>query len=267
MSGGQTRDVRMTQLERCDWAVTAGGVWDSAETLWPFLSEQTNHVAAARAMRWDGLLPAHASVLDLGCGAGWMTALLTRDERIARVVAWDSSPHLLGSVLPRMVELAGGHIDKVQRTCGDFIPLLLEEPVDAVVMSSAFHHAEDPDALLAEIRRGLAPGGVLVLLNETPWHPFWLFAFASRHYASTLLGLVGLPRPRAVGALSRDGALYDPVLGDRAYTMRGWRRIADRNGWSLEARDSGLPPYPATFRRRGFLEPNLHHLILRPDPR
>lgn len=265
MSASQVRDIRMAQLERADWAVSAGGVWASADMLWAFMSEQTNHVRAARQMTWSELVPDGAFVLDLGCGAGWITALLTAQPQIARVLAWDSSPHLLGELLPRMFELAGGDIDKVERVCGDFLPLSLKEPVDVVVMGSAFHHAGDPDALLAELRRALAPGGVLVLLNETPWHPVRMLAFATRHYLSAALGLTGLPRPAAVGALTVDGALYDPVLGDRAYTMRGWRRIATRNGWSLQGHSTGLPPYPATYRRRGLLEPDLHHLILRPE--
>lgn len=266
MSAPQVRDIRLMQLERLDWAATAGGVWRSAETLWPFLCEHTNIVRAAREMRWDDLLPGQATALDLGCGSGWLTALLTAQPNVAHVVAWDSSPHLLTHVLPAMIELAGGDIAKVECVCGDFIPLHVDEPVDAVVMSSAFHHAEDPDALLAEIRGVLAPAGALVLLNETPWHPISLFAFATRHYLSTLIGLVGRRRIRAVGALTRDGALYDPVLGDRAYTMRGWQRIAARNGWSLEVRPSGLPSYPSSFRRRGRLEGELQHLVLRPQP-
>jgi SAM-dependent methyltransferase len=265
VTAAQLRDVRMAQLERQDWAVTAGGVWSSAETLWPFLTQSTNIVRAAEAMRWDELLSERATVLDLACGSGWLAALLSAQPGVARVLAWDSSPHLLTEVLPAMVPLAGGEPAKIERFCGDFLPLLLDDgAVDAVVMSSAFHHSAEPDALLREIRRVLAPGGPLVLLNETPWHPLGLLAFATRHYLSTVLGLAGLPRPRAVGALTQDGALYDPGLGDRAYTMRGWRRIAHRNGWSLEPRPTGLPSYPATFRKRAFLEPELHHLILRP---
>jgi SAM-dependent methyltransferase len=266
MSQTELRDVRMAQLEDSDWSAAASGPWQSADELWPFLRDQTNHVRAARAMAWDELLPEHASVLDLGCGSGWLTALLTCDPRVEKVFAWDSSPHLLTRVLPRMIELVGGDIAKTQRICGDFIPLLIDDgAIDVVVMSSAFHHAEDPDALLTELRRVLTRDGVVVLLNETPWRPLRMLAFATRHFVATGLGLVGLPGPRAPGALTQDGALYDPALGDRAYTMRAWRRIAARNGWSLCEVCSGLPPYPPHQRRRAFLEPDLHHLILRPQ--
>lgn len=266
MSSASVRDVRMAQLERSDWAPAAGGAWGSAETLWPFLSQKTNIVRGAATISWDELLTERATVLDLACGSGWLSGMLSVQPRVERVLAWDSSAHLLGEVLPRMVALVGGDMAKVERVCGDFVPLLLDDGcVDAVVMSSAFHHAEAPDALLAEVRRVLAPGGPLVLLNETPWHPLRLLSFATRHYLSCVLGLTGLPRPRAVGALTQDGVLYDPALGDRAYTMRGWRRIADRGGWSLEARATGLPSYPRDFRRRRVLEPELQHLILRPD--
>ena len=265
MSAGQLRDVRLPQLAHQDWAAAAGDLWSSADTLWPFLSQKTNHVRAAQMVRWDDLLPADARVLDLACGSGWLSALLSAEPRVANVLAWDASPHLLAELLPRMVDLTGGDMAKIAPVCGDFTPLLLDDgAIDAVIMCSAFHHAESPDALLGEVRRVLTPAGVLVLLNETPWSPIRLFAFATRHYLSTVLGLVGLPGPRAPGALTQDGALYDAALGDRAYTLRGWRRIAARNGWSLETRPTGLAPYAAGFRPQAFLEPDLTHLIMRP---
>lgn len=265
MSVKQLRDVRIPQLAQQDWAAAAGDVWSSADTLWPFLSEKTNHVRAARMVRWSDLLPEDATVLDLACGSGWLAGLLSAQPRVASVLAWDSSPHLLSELLPPMVDLAGGDMAKIEPVCGDFTPLLLDDDsIDAVVMSSAFHHAASPDVLLAEVRRVLHPAGVLVLLNETPWYPIRLFVFATRHYLSTVLGLVGLPGPKAPGALTGDGALYDIDLGDRAYTLRSWGRIAARNGWSMQVLATGLPPYPAHFRRRAFLEPDLTHLVMRP---
>jgi hypothetical protein len=67
----------------------------------------------------------------------------------------------------------------------------------------------------------------------------------------------------APGALTADGALYDDVLGDRAYTMRSWRRIARRNDFSLEVLRTGLMSYPVHQRKSHALEPELHHFVLR----
>ena len=49
------------------------------------------------------------------------------------------SPALLEDVLPGMVDMMGGDLDKVERVCGRFAPIVLEDDaVDLVVMSSAF---------------------------------------------------------------------------------------------------------------------------------
>jgi SAM-dependent methyltransferase len=258
------KDVRLEQRRRRDWAVSASGPWASADTLWPHLQEHTNIVDAARQVDWSALLPEGATVLDLGCGSGWLTGLLSVEPCVERVIAWDSSVHLLGEVLPRMVELAGGDLAKVEQVCGDFLPLVLEDgSVDAVVMSSAFHHADDPHALLAELVRVVAPGGPIVLLNETPWHPLAMLSFAGRHFLATATHLLGRRLVTATGALTEDGVLYDAVLGDRAYTMRRWQEIADRARCSLEVRSTGLPSYPAAVRKKHPLEPVLHHFVLR----
>jgi SAM-dependent methyltransferase len=262
------RDVRLEQRALSDWAVSASGPWAAADTLWPHLQQRTNIVAAARQVRWSELVPSGATVLDLGCGSGWLTGLLTQEPEVDRVIAWDGSPHLLREVLPRMVELTGGDVAKVEAVCGDFTPLVLDaDAVDAVVMSSAFHHADDPHALLRELVRVVRPGGAVVLLNETPWHPLGMLAFAGRHFVAAVSGLIGRRVVAAPGALTADGALYDPELGDRAYTMRAWRRIAAQGGCSLDVLETGLPSYPESERRKLPLEPDLAHLVLRPTAR
>jgi ubiquinone/menaquinone biosynthesis C-methylase UbiE len=86
--------------------------------------------------------------------------MLTKNPRIDKVIAWDLSPALLGEVLPSMVGLVGGDLEKIERVCGRFTPLMLDDhSTDLVVMSSAFHHELDPDALLQELVRVVRPRG------------------------------------------------------------------------------------------------------------
>jgi len=255
------RDLRGAQAARNDWAIASS--WVDAASVWEHLRCNTNIVRATQVLDWNALCPPNATVLDLGCGSGWLTAMLSSEPNVQRVVAWDSSSSLLTNVLPETVRLVGGEPEKIEAVCGDFAPLLLEDgTIDVVVMSSAFHHADRPERLLADLARVISPRGRVALLNETPWHPLAFLGFATRTYAAALAGLL---RPvRRTGHLGSDYVLYDDDLGDRAYTLRTWRRLLNDAGWSMQIIDTGMPSYPERFRPRGRFEPNLFHFILRP---
>jgi ubiquinone/menaquinone biosynthesis C-methylase UbiE len=255
------KDVRLEQAAQGDWASAAA--WGDGDAIWDHLTRNTNMVKAVGCLDWSSLCPPGSRVLDLGCGSGWLAALLTREPSVELVLAWDSSPRLLNDALPRVFELAGGDLDKVEPVCGDFVPLLIDDAsIDVVAMSSAFHHAQQPDRLLAELERVLSPGGTVALVNETPWPRLGMLGFATRMYAATVANLLGGSFGRA-GHLGAEHVLYDDALGDRGYTLGAWRRMAARAGFSMTVVDSGLPSYPLHQRPRGRLEPNLTHLLLR----
>jgi SAM-dependent methyltransferase len=263
---GDLRDVRLEQAAARDWSHAAGTEWTDAERIWEHMSRNTNHPAAASQIDWARLCPPRAGVLDLGCGSGWLTAMITRQPNVERVVAWDLSEHLLHNVLPQMLTLLDGDPGKIHPVCGEFVPLLLDrDSIDLAVMGSAFHHCADPDALLADLRRVVKDSGAVLLVNETPWRAVNLIWFDVRliaaHISQNLLG-GGL---RCPGQIADDHVVYDPALGDRAYTMRGWRSLMRRAGWRLEVLETGLSSYPASFRRDSPFEPPLTHLLLRPS--
>jgi SAM-dependent methyltransferase len=260
------RDVRLEQLNRGDWALTAAGAWSDPRELIAHLRDNTNYFPAVDTLDWRSLCGEGARVLDLGCGSGWLTALLTREPQVREVVAWDSSQRLVGELLPATVDLIGGDMRKVDPVCGEFVPLLIEDgSIDLAVMSSAFHHSDRPDELLDELRRVLRPGACLVLLNETPWHRLAMAAFSLRTAGAALVNLLGSrPRLRHPGHLAADHVLYDSQLGDRAMTLPQWRDLARRCGWSISRRDTGLPSYQGHFRPRARFEPNLTHFVMRP---
>ncbi len=264
--GGEVRDVRLEQLAQRDWALAADETWGDPSALLSHLRDNTNHFAAFELIDWRGLCGERASVIDMGCGAGWLTARLTREPWVARVIAWDSSPRLLGEMLPATVELMDGDLDKVEPVCGEFVPLQLEDgSLDLAVMSSAFHHCETPVELLDELRRVLRPGASLVLLNETPWPRLAMLSFSLRTAGAALANLAGRrARFERQGHLGADHILYDDQLGDRAMTLSQWRGLAARAGWSLERIDTGLPPYRPHFRAPGRLGSKLTNFVLRP---
>jgi SAM-dependent methyltransferase len=266
MDKARVRDVRLEQSERSDWALAAAGVWSEPSALLAHMRDNTHHLDAVELIDWDELSGRDSRYLDLGCGAGWLTAMLSRRPRVASVVAWDSSPHLIGKMLPDTIDLLEGDSAKVEPVCGEFVPLLVDTgSIDVAVMSSAFHHADQPQKLLDELRRVLVPGGTLVLLNETPWHRLAMLTFTLRTSAAALANLASRrSRVRREGHLAADHALYDAELGDRARTIAQWRALAGDAGWSLARIDTGLPPYREGYRPRGRLDSNLTHFVMRP---
>jgi ArsR family transcriptional regulator len=94
---------------------------------------------------------------DLGCGPGELVARLAETAR--QVIGVDGSP--------RMLELAAARLadrPNVSLRLGELEHLPLREgEAQAVTLSLVLHHVNDPQAALAEARRVLAPGGVLLV--------------------------------------------------------------------------------------------------------
>jgi SAM-dependent methyltransferase len=108
------------------------------------------------------------SVVDLGAGTGAGSRLLRQRYPDAAVTCVDNDP--------QMIELLRGQgFAVVEADLDDGFPALAgslvtadaaaEAPVDLVWASSSLHHVAHPARLLSGVRRALAPGGVLVVVE------------------------------------------------------------------------------------------------------
>lgn len=207
------------------------------------VGETCNYIAACELVPWENYLPSNAKVLDMGCGGGWLSAMLSRVDSVETIYALDSSQHFLQSLLPQVMALMEGNQFKLVEIEGLFQPLLFDDAhLDVVVASSALHHADNLESVLKEIRRTLKPGGLLFVLNETPWPGY-------RHLLSVLAASVrtlrdlSLQRYRPVSpSVSASGYLYDPALGDRDYPVWYWKEALRASGFVIECvMDTGMP--------------------------
>jgi len=223
------------------------------------LCEQCNYLDAVKIIDWESCLGADASVLDLGCGGGWLTAYLSAFDYVNNIYAVDSSHYFISEMLPQVVELMGGKLDKVKPVEGFFTPLLFQDGLlDAVVASSALHHADNLEGVLTEIRRVLKKDGVLIILNETPStryrHVYSLSKAFVRMFLNTLFKKYKSTSPY----ISSSGYLYDPLLGDKDYPAWYWSEAIRQSGFKLvETVDSGLPTV------KGVPGAHLTHFICR----
>lgn len=118
------------------------------------------------------------SVLDLGCGFGWFCRW-AREEGAARVLGVDVSEKMLARAR------AAGRDPAIFYVRADLEQLSLpSRSFDLIYSSLALHYVRDLDRLMAEVHRGLIPGGGLVFSVE---HPIFT-APADPHWSTDAAG-------------------------------------------------------------------------------
>jgi 2-polyprenyl-3-methyl-5-hydroxy-6-metoxy-1,4-benzoquinol methylase len=126
-------------------------------------------------------LHAGSSLVELGCGSGWMTRFAARHG--VKAEGYDISPE--------MIEIARQEAARegleVVFEAGDYEQLDLGRRFDACLIYDALHHSAQPELVLAAARRALKPGG-RVLLVEPNWKHRFQGREASDVYGTTELG-------------------------------------------------------------------------------
>jgi 2-polyprenyl-3-methyl-5-hydroxy-6-metoxy-1,4-benzoquinol methylase len=129
------------------------------------------------------LLELHAgvSLVELGCGSGWMTRLTARQGVHAE--GYDISPE--------MIEIAREEAERegldVTFDAGDYEELDLGHRFDTCLLYDALHHSPRADLVFASARRALKPGGRL-LLAEPNWKHRYQGRRAAEEYGVTEFG-------------------------------------------------------------------------------
>jgi ubiquinone/menaquinone biosynthesis C-methylase UbiE len=111
-----------------------------------------------RVLEEAGIKPGNR-VLDYGCGPGaYIADAAEMAGESGRVYALDMHPLALKRV-QRIAERRG--LTNVETICSDCYTDLPDGSVDVVLLHDVFHMLSEPQAVLAELRRVLKPGGVL----------------------------------------------------------------------------------------------------------
>lgn len=176
---------------------------------------------------------ASESILDLGCGDGQLT------ERIAatgaRVIGVDLSPEMIAAARSRGIDAREASAELLPFPDGAF---------DAVFSNAVLHWVRNQDAMMAEVRRVLSPGGRFVA--EMAGH-----------------GNLAAMRVAFMAVLTRHGC-GDPEEGVNCYpTPKAYRQRLERHGFQIERieliprptplPETGMEGWLRTFRR-GVLE-------------
>jgi cyclopropane fatty-acyl-phospholipid synthase-like methyltransferase len=115
-----------------------------------------------------------AVALDLGCGVGASCCFLAAQTE-ARLVGISISETQVA--LAEALAASRGLADRCRFVVGDFCDLPAIGPVGAAYAIEAFAHAPDTDAFFRSVAARLAPGGLLILVDDflaadaDPAHP------------------------------------------------------------------------------------------------
>ncbi len=192
----QLQDPKYASLERWKALTTVG-----TRRIVPFLVQRG--------------LGYHGRVLEVGAGACWLSAEISRLDAVEHLHAVDFSQMLLECVAPAIIAHVGGRGDKITRVVGDFNDLeFANGTFDFVTCDAALHHANDLPWLLRELRRVLKPGGRLIAIREP--------------MLSDLAPLANWQR-RRFGLEERGFGVTE-----RIYSMTEWRRAFEDAGFELQ---------------------------------
>jgi len=190
--------------------------------------------------------PGSVAALDAGCGR--VSALEPFRGRIARLVGADIHP--LAAPLPHLDEFV------VADLCGP-ASSFPDSSFDVVLSSFTIEHFADPGAALANMRRWLRPGGVLVATTVNRRHPLvwaylavpgWLRGRLQRLVKATAADahpIVGACNsPALVVAAARAAGFDDVSLSTVGHLERAWGRIVVGR-WLGRLGDALAAPFPS----------------------
>lgn len=148
---------------------------ESLRRLFDHLGKRTNFEPFFReALSRLGLKGKGLTVVDIGAGVGWTSAILAEFPCISMVYCVDPSENRLKHARHLVRHL--GVEDKVRIITGTFLEPNIPEKADLVVLSSSLHHCFDAQIgeLFSNIRHMLKPGGRVLIANEHYVSSLWM---------------------------------------------------------------------------------------------
>lgn len=241
--------VEQVEMQVASWSSAVERFYPETAELWSIpekhvqaLHEKWNLLEAAQRIEWKRYVdPAGSRCLDLGCGTGWLSALVSTIPGVDVIDAVDSDRQNLEEMLPTVVPLLGGDLAKIEPTLGLFSPLPVpDDHYDLIMASAALHHADNLYPVLRELRRVLREGGTLVIVNETPYSRARYAARMMKDQAKGLARVLARRTGEHDVFTSATGILADPYLGDHIYSWYHWDQALRAAGFSYEAMRTGL---------------------------
>ena len=133
-----------------------------------FFIEAKTRILIELADKYVGNI-ANLNLLDIGCGLGNTSKILSRDCR--RIVGVDISEKMIAMAAAQLPHGEFREFDGANIPYGN-------DQFDVVFAMNVFHHIspQQRDPLLADMVRVLKPGGAIMIFEHNPYNPFTLKA-------------------------------------------------------------------------------------------
>jgi SAM-dependent methyltransferase len=118
----------------------------------------------------------HGRFLEIGAGPAVLTAVIARAMPDAHITALEISPDMV-TVAREEVESEGlgDRIRLVEADAGDAETLDQLGQFDLVYSSYSLHHWDEPEAVITNLLRAVAPGGALLIHDlKRVWWLYWI---------------------------------------------------------------------------------------------
>lgn len=183
----------------------------------------------------------HGVGADLASGNLWAVPYLLNAGQVDRIYCVEYSQHRLLKLGPEVLEHYNVPKDKVILCLGSFYELKLpKQSLDFILLAQAFHHADRPHVLLAEIRRVLKPDGLVLIIGESDPPPSKLKMYIM-HLVKVFISLL-VPKSIQIAVFGRtfnvktilakeECTSPDPILGDRCYSDDEYRAMFSYHGF------------------------------------
>ncbi len=110
----------------------------------------------------DERLAAGGRVLDIGCGVGKVSLALSKAYPQARITGFDPDGNSVAQARNAAADAGADQVEFVEGLITDIAP---ESVFDFAGMFDCLHDLAEPGETLAEIRKRMAPGGVLMVME------------------------------------------------------------------------------------------------------
>lgn len=196
----------------------------------------------------EGLLAASGArrLLDVGCDDGERTLSFARSASATEIYGFEAVAERADAARARGVEVEVGDVTRG-------LPYA-DASFDAVVSNQVIEHLADTDLFVAECRRVVRPGGMIVVSTENlaSWHNVFAATMGWQPFSLTNVSAKtgGLGNPLAVfrGQPHTQPSSWQHL---RVFAYRGLVELFEEHDLKVErVKGAGYYPFPASIGRR-----------------